>query len=56
MYNTKTRQFTMLADRCILKRKDLVTKIKREMRLPKNSKVGGDSHYRCFDCLRGESD
>jgi hypothetical protein len=55
MYNTKTRQFTMLADRCILKRKDWVTKIKKAMRLPKNTNVGGDIHYLCFACLRGKA-
>jgi hypothetical protein len=52
MFDTKKCQFRLLADRCILKRKDLVAKIKKEMRLPRNTKVGGDNHYRCFDCLR----
>jgi hypothetical protein len=50
MYNTKTRLFTLLADRCILKRKALVTQIKKEMHLPKDTRIGGDSHYRCSDC------
>jgi hypothetical protein len=54
MYNTKTCQFTLLADRCILKKKALVTQIKKEMCLPKNTEVGGDPHYRCSNCLRGE--
>lgn len=52
MYTTRTRQFIFLADRCILKRTDLVAKIKKEMHLPKSTKIGEDSHYRCFDCLR----
>jgi hypothetical protein len=56
MYNTKTRQFTLLADRCILKRKDLVAEIKKELGLPRNTKVGDDSHYRCSDCLRYRPD
>jgi len=51
MYNTKTRLFTLLADRCILKRKALVTQIKKEMHLPKDTRIGGDNHYRCSDCL-----
>ena len=51
MYNTKTRLFTLLADRCILKRMALVTQIKEEMHLPKDTKIGGDSHYRCSTCL-----
>ena len=29
MYNAKTRQFTLLADRCILKKKALISQIKR---------------------------
>jgi len=51
MYSTKTRLFTLLADRCILKRMALVTQIKEEMHLPKDTKIGGDSHYRCSTCL-----
>ena len=51
MYNTKTRLFTLLADRCILKKMALLTQIKKEMRLPKNTEVRGDSHYRCSACL-----
>jgi hypothetical protein len=56
MYNTKTRQFTLIADRFILKRKDLVAEIKKELGLPRNTKVGGDGHYRCSDCLRDRPD
>ena len=56
MYNTKTRRFTLLADRCILKRRDMVAKIKKEMHLPRNTETGTDSHYRCFACLHGNSD
>ena len=56
MYNGKTRQFILLADRCILKRKALVRQIKKEMGLPKNTEVGRDSHYRCFACLSGRPD
>jgi hypothetical protein len=52
MYSRKTRQFTLLADNCILKRKGLVAKLKKEMRLPRNTTVGRDSHYRCAKCLR----
>ena len=51
MYNMKTRQFTLLADRCILKKKVLISQIKKQMRLPNNTEVGEDSHYRCSTCL-----
>ena len=56
MYNTKTRRFTMLADRCILKRRDMVAKIMSEMKLPRNTATDTDSHYRCLACLHGNSD
>jgi hypothetical protein len=57
MYNTRTRRFTLLADRCILKDKRIVSKIVSEMNLPsKNTDRGTDSHYRCFACLHGGSE
>jgi hypothetical protein len=46
--------FTIRADRCILKRKDLIARIKREFHLPRQStqtSLGTDPHYRCFHCL-----
>jgi hypothetical protein len=51
MYNTKTCQYTLLADKCILKKKALVSKIKSQMRLPKDTKTSTDEHYRCYRCL-----
>jgi len=57
MYNTKTHRFTLLADKCILKDKGIVSKIISEMNLPsKNTDKGTDSHYRCFACLYGRSE
>jgi hypothetical protein len=56
MYNTKTSRFTMLSDRCILKNRKLVEKIKLELALPKDTQVGSDSHYRCFACLQSDAD
>src|SRR5438552_17650634 len=54
MYNMKIRRFTLLADKCILKDKRIVSKIMSEMNLPsKNTDKGTDSHYRCFTCLYG---
>jgi hypothetical protein len=53
VYNTKTQQFVLLADRCILQDKGIIGKIKLEMGLPKkDTELGPDSHYRCFACLR----
>ena len=51
MYSPSTNTFTLLADRCILKRKELIAKIKEELRLPKQTTLGTDSHYRCFQIL-----
>jgi len=56
MYDTKTCRFTLLADRCILRRNDLAEKIKKEMHLPNAIKVGSDPHYRCSACLVGADD
>jgi hypothetical protein len=52
-YDTKIGKFRLLADRCILDRKGVVTKILGQLGIPlKDSEVGLDSHYRCFRCLR----
>jgi hypothetical protein len=57
MYNTKTRRFTLLADRCILRDQGSVSRIMSEMNLPsKNTDKGTDTHYRCFACLHGGTD
>ena len=54
MYDTKARRFRLLADKCILKGKGVVTKIITTMGLPrKNTDIETDSHYRCFACLSG---
>lgn len=52
VYNTQSRQFTIYADKCILRKKAAIKRIMREMHLPSNQTVTstGD-HYRCFQCL-----
>ena len=50
-YNMKARTCILLADRCILKEKDLVAKIKKEFQLPPDIKGQPDLHYRCPRCL-----
>jgi len=51
-YNTKTAKFLLLADRCILSRKGVLSKILTRLHLPpKNTETGTDSHYRCYRCL-----
>ena len=53
MYNTKTHRFRLLADKCILRDKDMVSRIMSELHLPTESTdKGSDLHYRCSSCLR----
>jgi hypothetical protein len=56
IYDTKAKRFALLADRCILKQKNLTAKIRSELYLPKTLTSRTDSHYRCFTCLRGEGE
>ena len=51
-YNTKTTEYLLLADRCILKNKSLVNRIMGKMNLShKNTKIDSDAHYRWAKCL-----
>ena len=52
LYNTVRQQFTMMADRCILRNKRVITKIRKALNLPDNTKLLPDRHYRCPKCLR----
>jgi hypothetical protein len=56
MCDMNAKRFTLLADRCILKRKDLIAAIKKELRLPTQTSIGTDPHYRCSHCLHGNAD
>jgi hypothetical protein len=56
MFHPSAEVYTILADCCILDRKDLIAQIKEEMHLPKGTKTGPDSHYRCFGCLYGSDE
>jgi hypothetical protein len=53
MHRPSSGDFTILADKCILDRTDLIAEIKEALHLPKKTKLGGDPHYRCFFCLYG---
>jgi hypothetical protein len=53
MHHPKSGEFTILADKCILARKDLIAHIKDALHLPAKTKIGTDPHYRCFFCLYG---
>jgi hypothetical protein len=55
-FDSKSKRFNLLADRCILRRKDMIAKIKQQMHLPRNTSFGTDPHYRCQACLERSSD
>jgi hypothetical protein len=55
-YDTKTKIFMLFADKCLLKRRDLIAKIKEELHLPNKITLERDSHYRCFDCLHNDEE
>jgi hypothetical protein len=50
-YDTRTQEFTLLADRCILKRPEIVSEILQRMHLPADTKLDTDEHYQCSVCL-----
>ncbi|MCU1341571.1 MAG: hypothetical protein JWN92_994 [Candidatus Acidoferrum typicum] len=51
-YNTKTKNYSLFLDRCILKNKSVVKEIMSELNLPtRRTKTGTDSHYKCYRCL-----
>lgn len=54
-HDTKNEHFNLFADRCILKRKDLIAGIRKEFHLPKQTSLGTDPHYRCHKCLYGNA-
>jgi hypothetical protein len=52
MYDQRSGQFTVFADKCILKNRTLIKKIAKELNLPvRNTKCSTDEHYRCFRCV-----
>ena len=53
VFNRKTSQSVLLADKCILERKSVVAEITKALGLPKNVTLDSDSHYRCSKCLYG---
>jgi hypothetical protein len=52
VFNTSTKRYRLMLDRCILRRKSLVAAIKWQMGLPaKDTDTATDPHYRCAECL-----
>jgi hypothetical protein len=46
-HNAQTGQWTLLADRCILKRREVVAEIRQRMHLPTSTLEDIDEHYQC---------
>jgi hypothetical protein len=46
-----TGRFTLLADRCIIRSKPLLSKIMAALGLPRGTRVATDSHYKCAVCM-----
>jgi len=53
-YHPDAKEFTVLADECILGRKVLVDQIKKSLNLKGKMKLGSDPHYRCPKCIQGK--
>lgn len=52
VFDQREQSFHLLADKCILSRRDAVTGIMEAMQLPPNKTTEGrDEHYRCSTCL-----
>ena len=56
VFNVKTKQFTLMADKHILADSSVVKKILAELNLPRATKLDSDYHYRCAVCLYGMHD
>jgi hypothetical protein len=52
LFDKRRDRFVLLADRCILSRRDVVRQIMTQMHLPEaQTDVDTDAHYRCSKCL-----
>lgn len=51
-FNKRTQTFLLLADKCILRDKQMLGQVMTAMNLPVDRTImDSDSHYRCFRCL-----
>jgi hypothetical protein len=52
IFDASSGRYLLLLDRCILRQKNVVAMIKRQMGLPlRKTDTDTDSHYRCCECL-----
>lgn len=56
VFNVKTRQYVVYADKCIRAKRSVVRRIIREFSLPTEfTVISGDEHYRCRSCIYRDS-
>jgi len=53
VFDGREQRFHLMADKCILGRRDVVAGIMEVMHLPDDTAVSTDEHYRCRHCLAG---
>lgn len=53
IFNQRLQQYYLYADPCILQKPEMVSTIMKSLRLPSDTEVRPDEHYRCESCLRG---
>jgi hypothetical protein len=51
VFDGREQRFTLFADACILRKKNVVRKLMSVMHLPDDTAFSTDEHYRCFRCL-----
>ena len=51
VYDGREQRYHLMADKCILGRRDVVAEIMEAMHLPEDTAMSTDDHYRCFHCL-----
>jgi hypothetical protein len=51
VYDGREQKYSLMADRCILGRRDVVAEIMEAMHLPEDTALSTDDHYRCYRCL-----
>ena len=57
VFDGREQRFHLLADKCILNRRDVFEQIMKTMNLPSaKTTEGRDEHYRCFECLNPPTD
>ena len=51
VFYRREQRFTLYADACILRKKNVVAKLLRLMHLPDDTALSTDPHYKCYRCL-----